>query len=165
MTRLSARWALKRLLIGYTYHLRRNTRWWHHHIANIGFRPAFQDACRGTLLLRVHRRGLHIGEEHLLSVRDIGIHGGTHFLDHRLHVSSGIQVVDTAVVCRQRDIPERVTQDAGEFPVEVNKDIELRRAAAIMKETGNGGLESPHVELDNGVMRERKGKEFQGGLL
>jgi hypothetical protein len=53
----------------------------------------------------------------------------------------------------------------GEFPIEVNKDIELHRAAAIMKEMGNGGLESPHVELDHVVMREGKGKEFQGGPL
>jgi hypothetical protein len=56
-------------------------------------------------------------------------------------------------------------KDAGESPVEVNKDIELCRAAVIMKEMGNGGLESPHVELDHGVMREGKGKEFQGGPL
>jgi hypothetical protein len=56
-------------------------------------------------------------------------------------------------------------KDAGEFPIEGNKDIELCHAAAIMKEMGNGGLESPHVELDHGVMRERKGKEFQGGPL
>jgi hypothetical protein len=34
-----------------------------------------------------------------------------------------------------------------------------------MKETGNGDPESPHVELDHGVVREGKGKEFQGGLL
>jgi hypothetical protein len=34
-----------------------------------------------------------------------------------------------------------------------------------MKEMGNGGLESPHVELDHVVMREGKGKEFQGGPL
>jgi hypothetical protein len=80
-------------------------------------------------------------------------------------VSSCIQVVDTAVVCRQHDIPERVTKDAGEFPVEVTKDIELRRAATITKELSNGGLESPHVELDHGVMWEGEGKEFQGGSL
>jgi hypothetical protein len=34
-----------------------------------------------------------------------------------------------------------------------------------MKEMGNGGLKSPHVELDHGVMREGKGKELQGLLL
>jgi hypothetical protein len=64
------------------------------------------------------------------------------------------------VICRQHNILERVTKDAGEFPIEVNKDIELCRAAAIMKETGNSGLKSPHIELDHGVMREGKGKEF-----
>jgi hypothetical protein len=163
MTMLSAGRALKRLLIG--YHLRRETRWWRYHFANISLRPTFQDACRGALLLRVHHQGLHIGEEHLLAVRDSDVHGGAHFLDRRLHVSSGIQVVDTAVVGRQHDISERVTKDAGEFPIEVDKDIELRRAATITKELSNGCLESPHVELDHGVMREGKGKEFHGGPL
>jgi hypothetical protein len=163
MTMLSARRALKTLLIG--YHLRRETGWWRYHFANISLRPAFQDACRGALLLRVHHRGLHIGEECLLAVSNSDVHGGAHFLNRRLHVSSGIQVVDTAVVGRQHDISERVMKDAGESPVEVNKDIELCRAAVIMKEMGNGGLESPHVELDHGVMREGKGKEFQGGPL
>jgi hypothetical protein len=95
----------------------------------------------------------------------MGIHGGAHFLDRRLHVLSGIQVVDTAVVGRQHDISERVTKDAGEFPIEVDKDIELRRTATITKELSNGCLESPHIELDHGVMREGKGKEFQGGPL
>jgi hypothetical protein len=42
-------------------------------------------------------------------------------------VLSGIQVVDTAVIGRQHNILERVTKDAGEFPIEVDKDIELRR--------------------------------------
>jgi hypothetical protein len=77
----------------------------------------------------------------------------------------GIQIIDTAVICRQHKIPERVTKDAGEFPIEVNKDIELHRTTAIMKEMGNGGLKSPHIELDHGIMREGKGKEFQGGSL
>jgi hypothetical protein len=117
------------------------------------------------LLLQVHHQVLHIREERLVAVHDIGVHGSTHFLNRRLHVSSGIQVIDTVVICRQHDIPERVTKDAGEFPIEVNKDIELRRAAAIMKEMGNSGLRSPHVELDHGVMREAEGKEFQSGLL
>jgi hypothetical protein len=59
-----------------------------------------------------------------------------------------------------------VTKDAGEFAVEVNKGTELHRATDIMKEMGNGGLKSPHVELDDhGVMREGKGKEFQGSPL
>jgi hypothetical protein len=106
-----------------------------------------------------------MGEEHLLAVRDCDVHGGAHFLNRRLHVSSGIQVVDTAVVGRQHDISERVTKDTGEFPIEADKDIELRRAATITKELSNGCLESPHVELDHGVMREGKGKEFQGGPL
>jgi hypothetical protein len=165
MTMLSAGQALKRLLIG--YHLRCETRWWRYHFANISLHPTFQDACQGVLLLRVHCRCLHIGEEHLLSVHDIGIHGGTgtHFLDRRLHVSSGIQVVDTVVIGRQHDISERVTKDAGEFPIEVDKDIELCHATTITKELSNGCLASPHVELDHGVMREGKGKEFQGGPL
>jgi hypothetical protein len=81
------------------------------------------------------------------------------------HVSSGIQVIDTVVVGRPHDILERVTKDAGEFPIEVDKDIELRRATVITKEMGNGRVESPHIELDHGVMREGKGKEFQGGPL
>jgi hypothetical protein len=138
MTMLSAGRALKRLLIG--YHLRRETRWWCYHFANISLRPAFQDACQGVLLLRVHHRGLRIGEEPLLAVRDSDVHGGTHFLIRRLHISSGIQVIDTAVVGRQHDILERVTKDAGEFPIEVDKDIELRCATVITKEMGNGGL-------------------------
>jgi hypothetical protein len=86
-------------------------------------------------------------------------------LNHRLHISSGIQVIDTAVICRQHNILERVTKDAGEFPVEVNKDIKLHHAATITKELSNGGLESPHVELDHGVMWEGEGNEFQGGSL
>jgi hypothetical protein len=53
---------------------------------------------------------------------------------------SGIQVIDTAVVGRQHNILERVTKDAGEFPIEVDKDIELRCATVITKEMGNGGL-------------------------
>jgi hypothetical protein len=69
------------------------------------------------------------------------------------------------VVGRQHNILERVTKDAGEFPIEVDKDIELCCATTIMKELSNGCLESPHVELDHGVMREGKGKEFEGGLL
>jgi hypothetical protein len=160
MTMVDAGRALKRLLIG--YHLRRETRWWHYHFANISLRPTFQDACRGALLLRVHLQGLHIGEEHLLAVRDSDIHGGAHFLNRRLHVhvvchvSSGIQVIDTAVIGRQHDISERVTKDAGEFPIEVDKDIELHRATTITKELSNGCLESPHVELDHGVMGEEK---------
>jgi hypothetical protein len=48
------------------------------------------------------------------------------------------------VICRQHNIPERVTNDAGEFPIEVNNDIELRCTNTIMKELSNGGLESPH---------------------
>jgi hypothetical protein len=59
---------------------------------------------------------------------------------------------------------ERVTENVGEVPVEVNNDIELRRATRI-KELSNGGLESPHIELDHGVMWEGEGKEFQGGPL
>jgi hypothetical protein len=50
----------------------------------------------------------------------MSIQGSTHFLDRQLHVSSGIQVADTAVICRQHDIPERVMKDVGEFPIEVN---------------------------------------------
>ncbi len=34
----------ERLLIG--YHPWWKTRWWHHHISNISFCPAFQDACQ-----------------------------------------------------------------------------------------------------------------------
>ncbi len=62
----------------------------------------------------------NIREEHLLAVHDMSIQGSTHFLDRQLHVSSGIQVADTAVICRQHDIPERVMKDVGEFPIEVN---------------------------------------------
>jgi hypothetical protein len=162
MTMLSIGRALKRLLIG--HHLSRESSRRHHHIANISFHPAFQDACPGMLPLWFYR-GLHIREERLPAVCNIGVHDSAHFLNRRLHVSSSIQVIDTAVVCRQHDILERVTKDAGEFPVEVNKDIELRRAAPIMKELSNGGLESPHVELDHGVMWEGEGKEIQGGSL
>jgi hypothetical protein len=156
MTMLSTGRALKWLLIG--YHLRRETCWWRYHFANISLCPTFQDACQGALLLRVHHQGLHIGEEHLLAVHDSNVYGCAHFLNRRLHISSGIQVVDTVVVGRQHNILERVTKDAGEFPIEVDKDIELCRATTITKELSNGCLESPHVELDHGVMREGKGK-------
>ncbi len=69
------------------------------------------------------------------------------------------------VIGRQHDISERATKDAGEFPIEVDKDIELCHATVITKEMGNSGLESPHIELDHGVMSEGEGKEVQGGLL
>jgi hypothetical protein len=69
------------------------------------------------------------------------------------------------VICRQHGILEGVTKDAGEFPIEVKQDIELRQATAIMNKMGNSSLMSPHIELDHGVMREGKGKKFQDGLL